>query len=336
MRLKEISEICNVSMSTVSRVLNNKKGINSETRKKVLEVYRRLLSQKRENFSIEADFEISLQNSCKRIIDIVVPNLANQFFAEFIKNIRKVAEADEFEVRFWDTDDSIEKEIEILKNIEGKETSGVILISSSKADRNSFLARELSKFQFPIVLADKTIKNCNLDGIFIDNIRGGELLTQHLLSLGKRNISIVSGAANSDVAEERVMGFYNAADRFNLEYSHENIIYADFYDKKVIEDSLNLLFSRKNFDSIICCNNIIAQCVIKKMLKEGISMEEDIKVVSFDKMDFLENIGIFIDYSAPHMESFATETFNILIKKIESKDNGSINTIKVLPFLFKY
>lgn len=334
MRLKEISEICNVSMSTVSRVLNNKKGIKLETRKRVFEAHNRLLSEKKEFYSVGSSENFFVGS--KNAIDLLVPDLTNPFFSEFAKNIIKTGEQSGFEVRLWDTDDSIEKEIEILKGGKERESLGVILISSSKMDKNSVLAREIAKLEFPIVLADKTIKNCNLDGIFVDNIRGGEILTQHLLDSGKNRIAIVSGAATSDVSEERVMGFYNVLERAGIEWEEEKIVFSDFYDREVIEKSLDELFQRKNFDSIICCNNIIAQCVIKKMLREGLSTVTDFKVVSFDKMDFLENIGIFIDYSAPEMKDFAYETFELLQKKIKSPSSKNINTIKITPQLFCY
>lgn len=327
MKLKEISKICDVSISTVSRVLNNKKGINSETRKKVFEVHNRLLSEKKELFSVE---------KIKNTVDLLVPDLTNPFFSEFAKNIIKIAKQNGFEVKFWDTEDSIEKEIGILKECQENKSLGVILVSSSKMDKNLILAREIIKLDFPIVLADKTIKNCNLDGVFVDNIKGGEILTQHLLDIGKEKVVIISGSATSDVSKERVTGFYNAIENAGMNWSEENIIFSDFYNRDIIENSLNELFQRRDFDSIICCNNIIAQCVIKKILKEGLTINKEIKVVSFDKIDFLENIGIFIDYSAPNMESFAHETFRLFQKKIEFPNSKIISTIKIIPQLFCY
>lgn len=327
MKLKEISKICDVSISTVSRVLNNKKGINSETRKKVFEVHNRLLSEKKELFSVE---------KIKNTVDLLVPDLTNPFFSEFAKNIIKIAKQNGFEVKFWDTEDSIEKEIGILKECQENKSLGVILVSSSKMDKNLILAREIIKLDFPIVLADKTIKNCNLDGVFVDNIKGGEILTQHLLDIGKEKVVIISGSATSDVSKERVTGFYNAIENAGMNWSEENIIFSDFYNRDIIENSLNELFQRRDFDSIICCNNIIAQCVIKKILKEGLTVNKEIKVVSFDKIDFLENIGIFIDYSAPNMESFAHETFRLFQKKIEFPNSKIVSTIKIIPQLFCY
>ena len=131
MTLEEIAKLCNVSTSTVSRVLNNKKGISEKTRKNILDLVKDLEKQ-----------EIPILKKTTKTIAFIVPSLSNYFFSTLLKKILIEVENKNIDILVFDINDDIEREIEVIKNLSNKNIDGMILISSSKNDEKFKIKKE--------------------------------------------------------------------------------------------------------------------------------------------------------------------------------------------------
>ena len=320
MTLEEIANLCNVSTSTVSRVLNNKKGIGEKTRSKVFSIVKGLESE-----------EISIMKKTTKTIAFVVPSLSNHFFSSLLKKILIEVENKNIDILVYDINDDIEKEIEIIKNLSKKNIDGMILISSSKNDEKFKIKKELLGFEHPFILMDRKLRDASFDGVYVDNIRGVYTLTDFLIKKGKKDITIITGDSSSNISHERIEGYREALYMNGLSISEDKIIFTDFYDSKSIEKQLVSVINKKTHpETLICCNNIILQTVIKLMMKNNLVLNKDILVVSFDNTDFLDNLGFKISCVSPNIDTLVKQSIDMILDNILNKKNTT-NQINIIP-----
>lgn len=159
MNIKDIAKLANVSISTVSRVINKSANVNEEKRKKVLEII------ERENY-IPNHTARDLIKSSNYTIGIVVPNIYNSFFAEMVNEIILEAEKRNIKVILCITQGDLLKEIKYVKMLLGYRVKGMILIpSQNKIIDNSYI-KILENI--PFIQLDRKIDN-KFSGIYIDN-----------------------------------------------------------------------------------------------------------------------------------------------------------------------
>ena len=320
MTLEEIAKLCNVSTSTVSRVLNNKKGIGEKTRSKVFTIVKGLESE-----------EISIMKKTTKTIAFVVPSLSNHFFSSLLKKILIEVENKNIDILVYDINDDIDKEIEIIKNLSKKNIDGMMLISSSKNDEKFKIKKELLNFGHPFILMDRKLRDTSFDGVYVDNIRGIHILTDFLIKRGNTDISIITGDSSSNISHERIEGYRESLYMNGIEVLDSKIIFTDFYDSKRIEKVLRTVITKKKHpETLICCNNIILQTVIKLIMKNNLTLNKDIFVVSFDNTDFLDNLGFKISCVSPNIDILVKQSIDLILDSILNKKNTT-NQINIIP-----
>ncbi len=121
----------------------------------------------------------------------------------------------------------------------------------------------------------------------------------------------------------------------DIKFNEKNIIYLSFYNKDIIENKIEELFKNIDFDSVICCNNLIARIVIKYALKNNIKINEDIVIATFDRLWDIEDIGINLAYIHFDDKLVAEKSINLLLNKTKGL-NSYVNSIKIQPNLISH
>ncbi len=319
MRLQEIAEACDVSIATVSKIINHKKGVGQETRNRVLKYINN------EN--------INLPSKTNKQIGIILPTLLNPFFTLLLEEFLREVENKNIDILIFEVNNSIESEMKAIENLNSKNIDGFILVSSSVNSNKLALKKLLQDITIPFILVDQKIDSTNFDAVYLDNSKGAFNLTEHLIKKGKRDITIISGEYDYISSLERVEGYREALYFNNIEVDENKIIYADFKDTKKIEKVLSTLITKENYPpNIICCNSLILQQVLKFMFKFDLKLDKDITVVSFDNTYFLDSLGINITCVSPDIKQLAKESINLLLENIHTKKTVT-NQINVVPEL---
>ncbi len=319
MRLNEIAKACDVSIATVSKVINNKKGVGTETRNRILKF-------------IE-DSNISLSNKTSKLIGIILPTLLNPFFTLILEEILREIENKNIDILIFEVNNNIESEMKTIENLNSKDIDGFILVSSSVNSNKLALKKLLQEITVPFILVDQKIDSSNFDAVYLDNAKGAFNLTEYLINKGKRDITIISGEFDYISSVERVEGYKEALYFNNIEVDENKIIYADFKDMNKIEAVLTPLITKSKYpEAIICCNSLILQQVLKFMFKFNLKLNEDIIVVSFDNTYFLDDLGLNITCVSPDIKQLAKESINLLMQNINSKKTTT-SQINVVPEL---
>ncbi len=306
MKLNQIAKECNVSIATVSKVINNKKGVGLDTRKRILKFIN--------------DSNITLPSKSSKLIAIIFPSLLNPFFTLILEEILREVEDKNIDILIFEVKNSIESEMKAIENLNNKNVDGFILVSSSVNSNKLALKKLLLNTTIPFILVDQKIDSSNFDAVYLDNAKGAFNLTEHLINNGQRDITIISGEFDYISSLERVEGYKEALYFNNIKVDESKIIYADFKDMNKIEETLKPLISKSKYPpAIICCNSLILQQVLKYMYKFDLKLDKDITVVSFDNTYFLDSLGLNITCVSPDIKQLAKESINLLFQNINLK-----------------
>jgi LacI family transcriptional regulator len=328
MNIKKVAELCNVSVATVSRVINKKGNVKKETEEKILKVIEEL------NYIPNA-LARNLSKQESDVIGVVVPDVTNVFYTEVIKGIMESASQNNLHVIFYNTDSDMEKEINALKMIKEQRLKGALLISALKKSSKDkkMLKNTLETLDMPLILINKYIDNLPYDGVFTDDVMAGYLLTESLIENKHKDIAILTGAKNSIVANNRVVGYKNAFRDYNIEIKNENIIYADFNS---IENSYKIIkehFENKEIPKgIIAGNNNITIACVRYFNERKVKINKDVSLVAFDDIEILNWLGMELTVVSQNPKEMGKEAFNMLFNRINNK-NIPINRIHVVPEL---
>ncbi len=319
MRLNEIAEACDVSIATVSKVINHKKGVGTETRKRILKFIN--------------DSDVNLADKTSKLIAIILPTLLNPFFTLILEEFLREIENKNIDILIFEVNNDIESEMKTIENLSSKNIDGFILVSSSVNSNKLALKKLLQEITLPFILVDQKIDSSNFDAVYLDNAKGAFNLTEYLIDNGFYDITIISGEYDYISSIERVEGYREALYFNNIEVDENKIIYADFKDTKKIEKVLTTLITKDKYPpAIICCNSLILQQVLKFMFKYNLKLNVDIVVVSFDNTYFLDSLGLNITCVSPDIKQLAKESINLLLENINSKKTTT-NQINVVPEL---
>jgi len=271
--LKELALQLNLSISTVSRALNDHPDISEATKKKV-----RLLADDL-NY-VPNIFAKGFRTHKTNIIGVIVPNITHYFTTTILKGILEEASTRGYRIIISESNNDINKQAEMLKTMVQFGVDG-ILISLSKKTRkveNIIQIRDTT----PLILFDKVSNKIPCTQIVINEEEAAFSAVEHLINIGKKRIAIIKEGDNSYNSEKRYKGYLRALKEYNIPVDEKIILNVD--DISLIQGKrmTNILLSIKNRpDAIFAITDSAAIGVIKTLKKFKIKIPEEIAVVGF-------------------------------------------------------
>lgn len=266
--LKEIARLCNVSVSTVSKVLNGKGRVGESKRRKILKVAKEI------GYTPNYHARRMVEKSKILTIGLIVPDISNPFFSTLTRGIEKTC-GENVLVILMDSFRNLEREEKLIKNARFRGIDGLI-IGNSRV--NDDLVLEISRY-IPIVVFDKDYELKNTVSIILDNKHGARLATTHLIKNGCRKIVHLSGTSELYVSVQRIEGYTLAMKENNLEPK----VYLTGYDEKSGYKKMKELLSKnEKFDGVFCVNDLVAIGAIKALKENNMRIPEDVSIVGFD------------------------------------------------------
>ena len=319
---------CNVSISTVSKALNDSSEISEATRLKVHEY------AKENNYRPNLN-ALSLKSSKTKTIGIVIPDMLNYFFAQVLKGIEKTALENDYKIIACISNESYDKEVEILEMLSNGSVDGFILSISEeteiKKDFKHF--NDIINYGFPIVMFDRVANGVKCDKVITDNVKSTAKAVKKLVKEGCKNIAFISSISHLKVSDEMLKGYKQGLIKANLEVNESLIINKKEDHYSGYESMLEPLFKNK-IDGIIATNEPLALEAMKMAKKRGLKIPEDISFIGFSN-------GILARHSHPklttisqHGEIIGNTAAKILMEKLDREvydienDNFSIKVIK--------
>ncbi|MGM0900335.1 MAG: LacI family DNA-binding transcriptional regulator [Bacillota bacterium] len=278
--IKDVAKLASVSISTVSRVLNNSGYTSEETKKKVFEAVENLNFRK----NIVAAAMINKQTST---FGLIIPDIKNVFYADLTRAVEDAANQHGFNVILCNTDNDLNKEAEYISFLLQKGIDGIIFSTPEIKNRN---IKEVIKSRpdLPIVILGSKVVGVQVDEVLVDNFEGAYNATIHLLELGHKKIGFIAGQPDSYATIERQKGYEAALEEYQLSLDSENIMLDEFKVGSGYNKGKEMLLRKNRPTAIFAGNDAIAVGVYKAARELDIEIPEELSIVGFDDSQYAE------------------------------------------------
>ncbi len=277
--IDDIARIAHVSKATISRVLNDKKGVGAETRVRVKQIIDEL--EYKPNLLARG-----IATAKTKTIGVIIPDITNPFFPALIKSIEDYFSKKNYTVILCNTDSNSEKEMQSISTCIAKRVDGVLLASS--VDEPSQMHSLLKKYNLPCVLIDRGVQGFDADArVFVDNEYSVFLATSQLIKSGNRQIAFISGPAAISTSRERINGYLEALKQFNIPFD-ENLLYYGDYTMESGYRAVECLIQKQPFPALIAANDVMAIGAIKKLKQLKLRIPEDVEIIGYDNIQISE------------------------------------------------
>jgi len=313
--IKDVAKKANVSVATVSRVINNTGYVNHETRK-IVEIAIDELGY------VPNELARSLFRKRSNIIGLIVPHISTYFFAEMIESIEDAVTKSGFKLMIFNSKDDIELEKKYLNVLNQYNVDGVILVANTKS------AKSYLKLNIPIITIDHIIDK-SVASITSDNVQGGELAARLLLKSKPKKVIHFRGPSDLITVVDRSRGFYQVIDENNIDCFSFDL---DFKTPD-IKDIEMFIKKHPDVDGIFCSSDIIAFYVISALKRLGYSIPDDVQVIGFDNIELSGVLLPKLTTIAQPIQEIAIEAIrklNVLIKKQELKELHSLMPVTLI------
>lgn len=281
--IKDIAERCGVSITTVSRVINNKaEGVGNETRGRIIEAIELLNYQPN---SIARSMVTKKTNT----IALVIPDICNPFFPELARGVEDCCTREGYNLFLCNTDGSAEKELSHIKFLRERLVDGIIF-TTQNAEEFSGIFCELRKDKFPFVFIERYIDDLeDLLGVYVDNSQGMYRAVKFLFENGHRNIAFITGPFNTTNAVMRFKGFQQAHLELDTDIDYSLVKEGDYKVQSGYRQMKAILEeSRGKFTAVIASNDLMAIGACNAIQEAGLRVPEDISVIGFDNISFTD------------------------------------------------
>lgn len=303
--IKDVAKMAGVGVGTVSRMINESGYVSLDTRAKI-EAAMKELDYKPNELARNLYYKKS------GIIAVLVPNVSNPFFAEFIDCVEGELRRAGFKIMLCNTLKDVKSEAEYLDLLERHVVDGVIAGMSS-VDENVY-----SQIDKPIVALDRYLGE-KIPVVTVDHKKGGRLAAQALLADGcKKILHFRSTAERESLYHERHIEFQRIMDEqgietycYNLDWRRLDIAYYH----QVVEE----VFERKiEFDGVFGVDRLAIECM-NGLIRRGKKIPEDVKIVSYDGTYITELVEPKISAVVQPIEQMAIESVKCLTERINGR-----------------
>ncbi|XMB73127.1 LacI family DNA-binding transcriptional regulator [Mycoplasmatota bacterium WC30] len=299
--IKDVAKLSHVSVATVSRVINQKGYVNSETRAMVLEAIKEL------NY-VPNELARSLFQKKSSIIAVVVPHLTSDYFAELLEFIEDLTVNTNYRLMVCVTQDNTEKESKYLKIFDQYNIDGLILIS------NTHRIDDYKKLDIPIVEIDHNLAE-DIPSITSNNFLGGKLAAEKLINGGCKKIIHFRGPSDLVTVRERTEGFKSILQEKEI----YNFSYDLDFKAPSADDIDNVIKSNLDCDGVFCDSDYIAVLAIQALQRAGKKIPDEVQVIGFDDIELASVLKPNLTTISQSRKSIGEYAVNSLMKLINKE-----------------
>ncbi|MFZ3589410.1 catabolite control protein A [Bacillus sp. DJP31] len=269
----DVAREANVSMATVSRVVNGNPNVKPSTRKKVSEAIDRL--GYRPNAVARG-----LASKKTTTVGVIIPDIASIFFAELARGIDDIATMYKYNIILSNSDQNKEKEFHLLNTMLGKQVDGIVFMGGNITEAH---VEEFKKSPVPIVLAATIERSQQIPTVNIDYKQAAFDAVIGLLEKGHTEVAFVSGPLHDLInLEEKLEGYRKALTSKGIEYCEEFVVEGDYSYDSGIEAYEKLSELPKLPSAVFVATDEMALGVIHGAQDAGKSIPNDLEIIGFD------------------------------------------------------
>ena len=311
--LHEVARRAGVSAMTVSRVVNGRGSVDSETRQRVEEAIQAL-------DYVPNRIARGLISQKTQTIGIIVPDIVNPFFAPVVRGAESAARKAGYRVLLCNSEGDLRLEREYIEDLVAHRVEGLLLAPAS--DRSQSSIQSLLRGGFPLVLIDRALPDADCDLIVSDNAEGARRLIEHLIAIGHREIAHVSDAEDTSTGRERLRGYREALEAAGIPFQPELVIRTTVDRIGGYRAAQEILARDPLPTAIFAVNNMTAVGTMEALRERSLSVPKDMGLVCFDDVEHLAVLSPILTVIDQPAETFGSLGVQLLLERMTGKANS--------------
>ncbi|GAB4562965.1 MAG: substrate-binding domain-containing protein [Anaerolineae bacterium] len=307
--IADVAREAGVSMMTVSRVINRKGDVSEETAARVMEAIERLGFR-------PSSIARSLATRRTKTLGLVMPDVANAFFADVARGAEHKAYAEGYSIFLCNTEESVERELAVLASLEEKRVDGLVLCSSRLSDEE--LAEVLPRFP-SVVLVNRTWARDDTLSVIVDDEAGSRVATRHLIATGHRAIGFLVGPPQSFSGRRRMAGYETVLKEEGIDLNPAWIRRCLPMVDAAEVAAQRLLTEHPELDALLCYNDLVAVGALKACRELGRRVPEDLAVVGFDDIPLAELVTPPLTTCRVPRYELGVQAMDLLLRRINGE-----------------
>ncbi len=324
--IKDLAAYLGLSIATVSRVLNGKSvqyRISSHTSERVLEAARAF------NYSPNK-IARGLKLTKTDTIGLIVPDIANPFFASIAKSIEIESRKFGYSIILCDSLDDNETEKELLQLLWDRKVDGVIISPVGISAEHIYAFAEKG---IPVVVIDRFFPGQTLPYITTDNHMGSFQAIEYLIGMGHRKIACIQGIQGISVNEERVRGYVDALKKYHIGIDESLILGEDFGVMNGYLQTQKLLARVDPPTAVLVLSNLSSLGVMQALSEAGLNIPEDISMITFDEQPYSAFLATPMTTIDQPKDEIGRLSVDVLLKSLDRSQDCSDCQIILKPSL---
>ncbi len=278
MTIKDIAKKANVSIATVSRVLNDSDLVSEETKEHIKKIIKEM------DYQPNALARGLITNKTK-VVGVMIPDINNLFYPAVVRGIEDFLEQNDYNTFLCNTDNDIAKEKKYINTLIKNRVEGIILMGTRPIDpkKNEHINGVGTKL--PVVMINDYVVGSNVYCVLTDEVEGAYMAVKYLIELGHKKIAYVTGEKDYTTYLNKQIGYEMALREYDIKINPDYIIRDTPYPEGGARAAFKLLY---NMDSkptaIFTGSDQIAMGIMKAAYEMGLKIPEDLSIIGYANM----------------------------------------------------
>lgn len=284
--IKDVAKAAGVSVTTVSRALNNYSDVNIDTKRMITDIAKKL------NYVPNRAAQ-NLVKQKNKSLAIILSGLEKEggkdnIVYRLLSGMYEFADSIDYEVVMYTTNSAHQKEKSYMDFCREHNICGAVLNGIRLDDP---YLKEIIDSDFPCVLVDVDMDGHNISCITIHNEQAAEAAVDLLVEHNHRHIGMINGRKEADVAIKRKIGYKNSLKKHNIQYRSHYVKCANFLEEEAYERTKELLIEYPEITALFCASDMMALGAINAARALNKRIPEDLSVIGFDDIPFAKYLS---------------------------------------------
>ncbi len=308
----DIAKELGVSISTVSRALNDSNEINVNTKNSILKIASDLKYQAN-------SIALNLAKSQTKLIGLVIPELSHVFFPSIIMGAQEYLNKHRYNLIIMQSDEVYANELLNVNTLIDNRVDG-LLISLTKETNNFDHIQNVIDSGIPVVLFNRVTEQINCNKVVVNDYQAAFDAVEHLILNGYTKIAHLSGPQNLELCQKRLNGYIDALKKHNLPIKKEYILFGDLTDNQAKIFAKYLLDLPNPPDSVFAINDPSAIEIYKYAKEKKLNLPKDLGIVGFSDDPISEYLEPSLTTIKQPTREMGHEIARMILEQIKSSE----------------
>ena len=306
--IKELSKILEVSISTVSKALNDSYEISDSTKERIK------AAAKTYNYKPNK-LAVNLKSGKTYTIGVVLPSIKNFFMSRVLRGIDSVIAKSKYNIIISITNESFDKEVQSVQTLSNGLVDAIIIAVSEETQiKKDFSHLSNLVGDIPLLMVDRIVNSINCDKVLVDDYNAIFNTVNELIFEGKKSIALVSSINNLNVGKLRTKGYLAA-----IENKQEPIVIEG--PEGYIESELSKLIESKKIDAIMALDQESSLAAFRVGKVKKVLNNKEVSIIGYASRVISEHLTPKLTTIDQHGKKVGITSAKLLLKRLDSTES---------------